>query len=76
MKTFRFQREDAKTPGRKGRVSLAQRLLASLDEAADSPEISTSWKQESLDRCAAFDGGQLAERDAADVFREAYRICH
>jgi putative addiction module component (TIGR02574 family) len=57
----------------KERASLAQRLLASLDETADSPEIEAAWKQEALDRCAAFDGGQMAERDAADVLREAYR---
>jgi putative addiction module component (TIGR02574 family) len=57
----------------KERAKLAQRLLASLDKAAGSPEIEAAWKEEALDRCAAFDRGQMAERDAADVLREAYR---
>ena len=54
----------------KERAELAQRLLSSLDKAAGSPEIEADWKEEALDRCAAFDSDQMAERDAADVFRE------
>jgi putative addiction module component (TIGR02574 family) len=57
----------------KERARLAQRLLSSLDKAAGSPEIEAAWKEEALDRCAAFDVGEMAERDAADVLREAYR---
>jgi hypothetical protein len=74
MNAFRFQRQKAETPNLKKSASLAKRLLASLDEAADSPEIAAAWKEEALDRCAAFDSGQMAERDATDVLRAAYRI--
>ena len=55
------------------RAKLAQRLLASLDKTTGSPEIEAAWKEEALDRCRAFDSGQLAERDAEDVLREAYK---
>jgi len=74
MNASRFQRKDAETPSLKERASLAKRLPSSLNEAADSPEIEVAWKHEALDRCTAFEGGQMAERDAADVLREAYRI--
>jgi hypothetical protein len=57
----------------KQRAKLAHRLLASLDEAAGSAEIETAWKEEALDRCSAFDSGQMADRDAKDVLREAYK---
>ncbi len=57
----------------KERAKLAQRLLSSLEKATGSPEIEAAWEEEALDRCAAFDDGQMTERDAADVLREAYR---
>jgi putative addiction module component (TIGR02574 family) len=55
------------------RAALVQKLLQSLEPEEGSPEIEAAWKQEALDRCAAFDEGKLTERDAADVMREAYR---
>jgi hypothetical protein len=55
------------------RARLARKLLASLDTSTGSPEIEAAWKEEALDRCSAFDSGQLAERDAEDVLREAYK---
>jgi hypothetical protein len=57
----------------KQRAKLAQRLLASLDNAESSMEIEAAWKEEALDRCRAFDSGQMTEREAADVLREAYK---
>lgn len=57
----------------RSRAELAQKLLASLKQEDDSPEIEAAWKIEALDRCAAFDKGKITERDAADVLREAYR---
>lgn len=53
------------------RASLAHRLLVSLETEGSSAEIEAAWKQESLERCAAFDEGKLAERDADVVLREA-----
>jgi hypothetical protein len=32
-----------------------------------------AWKQEALERCAAFDEGKISERDADMVLRDAYR---
>lgn len=55
------------------RASLAHKLLASLETEAASPEIEAAWKQEALERCAAYDEGKIGERAAADVLREAYR---
>ena len=55
------------------RASLVHKLLVSLEPEEGSPEIEAAWKQEALDRCAAFDTGKITERDAADVLRDAYR---
>ena len=55
------------------RASLVHKLLLSLEEEGGSPEIEAAWRQEALDRCAAYDEGKLTERDAADVLRDAYR---
>lgn len=55
------------------RASLVHKLLVSLEPEEGSPEIEAAWKQEALDRCAAFDEGKITERDAADVLRDAYR---
>ena len=55
------------------RASLVQKLLTSLESEECSPEIEAAWKEEALERCAAYDEGKLTERDAADVMREAYR---
>lgn len=55
------------------RASLAHRLLVSLESEEGSAEIEMAWKQESLERCAAFDEGKLTERDADMVLREAYK---
>jgi len=64
---------DALSLPTKVRAELAQRLLASLEEEAASPEIEAAWKQEALERCDASDQGQLTKRSAADVLLEAYR---
>jgi putative addiction module component (TIGR02574 family) len=55
------------------RASLVNKLLLSLEPEAGSPEIESAWKQEALDRCAAFDEGKITERDETVVMREAYR---
>jgi hypothetical protein len=57
----------------RARAALAHKLLASLEHEAGSPEIEAAWKQEALARCEAFDSGKIAERDAEEVLREAYR---
>jgi hypothetical protein len=57
----------------RARASLAQKLLLSLEEEGNSPEIEAAWGEEALERCKAFDEGKLAERDAADVLRDAYQ---
>ncbi|HTV75951.1 MAG TPA: addiction module protein [Candidatus Baltobacteraceae bacterium] len=55
------------------RASLVHKLLVSLENEPNSPEIEEAWKQEALDRCAAFDAGKISERDAGLVLRDAYR---
>jgi putative addiction module component (TIGR02574 family) len=55
------------------RAELAHKLLESLEPEAGSPEIEAAWKQEALDRCNAYDSGEISERNAADVLRDAYR---
>ncbi len=57
----------------RARAKPAHKLLASLEQEAGSPEIEAAWKQEVVERCNASDQGQLTEREAADVLREAYR---
>lgn len=57
----------------RARAELAHKLLESLEPEAGSPEIEAAWKQEAVDRCNAYDTGQITERDAADVLRDAYR---
>ena len=64
---------DALSLPTKVRAELAHKLLASLEQEAGSPEIEAAWKQEVVERCIASDQGQLSEREAADVLREAYR---
>jgi len=48
-------------------------LLVSLETAESTPEIEMAWKREALERCRASDAGELTERAAADVLRDAYR---
>jgi putative addiction module component (TIGR02574 family) len=55
------------------RAALAQRLLSSLEKESSSEEIEAAWKEEALERCDAVDLGQLKERYAKDVFKDAYR---
>jgi Putative addiction module component len=57
----------------KERATLVEKLLLSFEPEEGSQEIDAAWKREALDRCRAFDSGQLMERDAADVLRDAYR---
>ena len=55
------------------RAALAERLLVSLEPAESSTEIESAWKREAMERCRANDTGQLTERAAVDVLRDAYR---
>ena len=55
------------------RASLVRRLLISLENEAGSAEIEAAWKQEALDRCAAFDEGKITEREGDLVLRDAYQ---
>ena len=64
---------DALSLPTRARAELAQKLLASLEQEAGSPEIEIAWKQELIERCNASDQGQLTEREAADVLHDAYR---
>jgi len=57
----------------KERASLVEKLLLSFEPEEGSPEIEAAWKREALERCRAFDAGQMTERDAADVLNDAYR---
>jgi len=57
----------------RARASLAHRLLVSLESDESSPETEAAWKQEAQERCAAFDEGKIADRDADLVLRDAYR---
>jgi hypothetical protein len=56
----------------RARAALVHKLLLSLEAEQDSPEIEAAWKQEAAERCKAFDAGELTERDAANVLRDAY----
>jgi putative addiction module component (TIGR02574 family) len=56
----------------KERVSLVEKLLLSIEPEAGTPEMEAAWKLEALDRCRAFDSGQLTERSAVDVMNDAY----
>ena len=55
------------------RAALVHKLLLSLEPEKGSTEIEATWKDEAIERCRAFDTGELTERDAADVMRDAYR---
>jgi len=55
------------------RAVLVQKLLLSLEPEAGSPEIETAWREETRERCGAFDAGEIAERDATQVLRDARR---
>jgi hypothetical protein len=64
---------DALSLPTKVRAGLAHKLLARLEQETGSPEIEAAWKQEGVERCKASDQGQLTQRGAADVLRDAYR---
>ena len=55
------------------RAMLVHKLLSSLEPEEGSSEIEAAWKQEALERCAAFDEGKITERDADYILREVYR---
>jgi len=57
----------------KERAALVEKLLLSIEPAEGSLEIEAAWKREALDRCRAFDAGQMTERDATYVLNDAYR---
>jgi len=48
----------------KERASLVEKLLLSFEPEDGSPEIEAAWKREALDRCRAFDAGQLTVTQA------------
>jgi len=56
----------------RSRAGLAHELLASLKQEMNSPEIEGVWNAEALDLCKAFDEGQITERDAVNVLRDAF----
>jgi putative addiction module component len=55
------------------RAALVYKLLISLQPEEGSPEIEAAWAEEALDRAMASDAGEIQERDAADVMRDADR---
>lgn len=55
------------------RAALAQKLLLSLQTDEGLPDLEEVWRNEVMDRCAAFDEGRMTERDAAEVLRDAYK---
>lgn len=57
----------------RSRAELAHKLLASLEKESGSPEIEAAWNAEALDRCKAYEAGQITERESADVLRDAYK---
>lgn len=57
----------------KERAALTEKLLLSFEAQDKSPEIEAAWQREALDRCQAYDEGQLSERPAVDVLNDAYR---
>jgi putative addiction module component (TIGR02574 family) len=57
----------------RARAALVERLLKSLESDNGSPELETAWREEAQGRCAAADAGEIQERDAADVLRDAYK---
>ncbi|HEX3626534.1 MAG TPA: addiction module protein [Verrucomicrobiae bacterium] len=54
------------------RASLVRKLLVSLEKEEGSADIEAAWKQEASERCAAVDAGEISERDADMVLRDAY----
>ncbi len=56
----------------KERATLVEKLLSSFEPEEGSPEIEATWKREALDRCRAFDAGQITERAATYVLNDAY----
>ncbi len=57
----------------RARAALVQKLLLSLESEDSSAEIETAWAEETLARCRAFDAGELPQRNAEDVLRDAYQ---
>jgi hypothetical protein len=57
----------------KARAALVHELLLSLEDKEISPQFETEWKQEVMGRCVGYDEGQIKDRDATDVLREAYK---
>ena len=55
------------------RAELAHKLIASLEEAEPTPEITLAWAKEVTDRYEAFRRGEITERDSKDVMRDLYR---
>jgi putative addiction module component (TIGR02574 family) len=55
----------AKLPPR-DRLELVESILATLD--APDPEITAAWVAEAQDRLAAYERGELAAVDEAEVF--------
>jgi hypothetical protein len=56
----------------RSRAELVHKLLTSLEPELGTPEIEAAWAKEAIDRCKAYDEGQMTERDSADVLKDAY----
>jgi putative addiction module component (TIGR02574 family) len=55
----------------KDRVTLVEKLLASLDQP--DPAIDTFWAQEAEERIRAYEAGQVAAIPAEEVFKKYKR---
>ncbi len=53
------------------RAFVAEKLIESLD-AADSPPLSSKWREEVRRRCEEVDRGAVGLRDADEVFARAH----
>ncbi|MCK9364574.1 MAG: addiction module protein [Syntrophales bacterium] len=53
------------------RAFVAEKLIESLDESADTP-LSVKWKEEIHRRCAEIDNSVETLRNAEEVFKNAY----
>ncbi len=57
----------------KSRAELVHKLLISLEEYSESPEVQAAWDDEASRRYEAFQQGKLKARNTDEVFRRAYK---
>jgi putative addiction module component (TIGR02574 family) len=72
MSSLKQIEEQAHSLSAEERAQLAESLLESLH--ASISDIRTAWAEEIEQRVAAFDRGEVASYDAADVFAEVRRM--